>query len=282
MKHASRVALLGGVGSHSEDAVSALLGENAELIARADFPSVFRAVTEGAADCAVVPVENSRAGVVGEVLDLWGESGIRGQAEWVLPVHHALLAPRGAVLAGITEVHSHAQALAQCAKFLSKQRVRLVPASSTIAAAREIHARGDVHVAAVARKEAAVLLGLSVLAENIETDADNRTRFVLLGATPSKLPQGPLRTTLRLELEPVPGALHRALGVFAERRLDLARVECRPSGEGAWRYVFFIDIWGDVHTPQGEALVTLLSDQCRNVRWLGSYPVGGAGALPAA
>src|SRR5882757_4391762 len=176
-----RVAFQGEPGAFSEAAAIQLLGGAITTVPRATFEAAFRAIAEGAADALLAPVENSLAGSVVRVYDLLLESSLGIVAETILPIEHHLIGCPGATLSGLKSVSSHPMALAQCEKFfLSHPQLKRVPAEDTAGSVRDVLARGDKSAAGIAGRRAAIRYGGKILAESIQDNAENFTRFVLL------------------------------------------------------------------------------------------------------
>src|SRR6266852_148712 len=246
-----RVAFQGEPGAFSEAAAIQLLGERITTVPRATFDAAFRAVPEGAADALLVPVENSLAGSVVRVYDLLLQSQLTIVAETVLPIAHHLIGSPGATLPGIRSVASHPMALAQCERFFSSHpELKRVPAEDTAGSVREALARGDKSGAAIAGRRAAEQYRGVILAANIQDNAENFTRFVLL--VPEKdatawLSSEARKISLAMRLAHRPGALLASLEPFAKHGVNLLKIESRPIHGRPWEYQFFIDVEaGDV------------------------------------
>ena len=241
-----RVAFQGEPGAFSEAAAIQLLGERITTVPRATFDAAFRAVPEGAADALLVPVENSLAGSVVRVYDLLLESDLGIVAETILPIEHHLIGCPGATLQGLRSAASHPMALAQCERFFSSHpELKRVPAEDTAGSVREALARGDKSGAAIAGRRAAIHYGGLILAESIQDNAENFTRFVLL--VPEKEAAAWLSTearkiSLAMRLAHRPGALLASLEPFAKHGVNLLKIESRPIHGRPWEYQFFIDV----------------------------------------
>jgi prephenate dehydratase len=246
-----RVAFQGEPGAFSEAAAIQLLGERITTVPRATFDAAFRAIEEGAADALLVPVENSLAGSVVRVYDLLLESQLTIVAETILPIEHYLIGCPGATLQGLRSVASHPMALAQCERFFSTHpEWKRVPAEDTAGSAREVLSRGDKSCAAIAGRRAAEHYRGVILAESIQDNAENFTRFVLL--LPEKeaaewISPNARKISLAMRLAHRPGALLASLEPFAKHSVNLLKIESRPIHGRPWEYQFFIDLEaGDV------------------------------------
>jgi prephenate dehydratase len=245
-RHAMRVAFQGEPGAFSEAAAIQLLGERITTVPRATFDAAFRAIPEGAADALLVPVENSLAGSVVRVYDLLLQSRLTIVAETILPIEHHLIGCPGATLQGLRSVASHPMALAQCERFFSSHpELKRVPAEDTAGSVREALARGDKSGAAIAGRRAAEHYRGVILAEDIQDNAENFTRFVLL--VPEKVAAAWLssearKISLAMRLAHRPGALLASLEPFAKHSVNLLKIESRPIHGHPWEYQFFIDV----------------------------------------
>jgi prephenate dehydratase len=279
----SRLTYLGPAGTFTEAALLRLPG--ADAAAAVPSPTVsaaLDAVRSGSADGAVVPLENSVEGSVSTTLDeLAAGEPLQVVAEVLLPVVFALLARPGAVLDDVRRVGSHPHAQAQCRRWLAAHlpAARVLPASSTAAAAALVAEGDSSYDAAVAAPLAAQRYGLATLAEDIGDNPGAVTRFVLVTRPgPPPAPTGADKTTLVLfERDDHPGALLEMLTEFSVRGVNLTRLESRPTGGGLGRYCFSVDCEGHVRDARvGEALAGL-HRVCAEVRYLGSYPRADAG-----
>lgn len=300
----TRVAFQGEPGAFSEAAAIQLLGDWITTIPCPTFDATFRAVPEGAADALLAPVENSLAGSVVRVYDLLLESDLGIVAETILPIEHLLIGCPGATLQGLRSVASHPMALAQCERFFSSRpELKRVPAEDTAGSVREILALGDKSCAAIAGRRAAEHYHGVVLAESIQDNAENFTRFVLLipavregsgelansvHASSSAVTDlmvelrvrqteqfasgSMLKMSVALRLAHKPGALLAALEPFARHNINLMKIESRPIHGTPWVYQFFLDL-----VAESPAQLHLALEEVRRStsfrRILGLYPV---------
>ncbi|MFB6271433.1 MAG: prephenate dehydratase [Salinibacter sp.] len=274
-----RVAFQGAPGAFSEEAVQCVF-DAAEPRPCATFEDVFEAVETHTADRAVVPIENAVFGSVRVNYDHLRTHDVTIVGECQLRIHHCLMAPDGATIEGLEVVRSHQQALGQCLDWLRAHVPQATPEATpdTAGAARAVAADGDSTVAAVASRRAADQYGLEVLADGLQDDAQNFTRFLVLAPEGTEAPsvgEGAPKTSLAFVLqENVPGALFKSLAVFALRELDLAKIESRPLVGHPGRYRFYLDVHGDVaDEPVGRAL-DHLREITMELQVLGSYPRG--------
>jgi len=271
-----RVAFQGEPGAFSEEAVEAFYGEEVERTSVPTWRAVFETVRDRSADAGVVAIESSLAGSIRETYDLLNEffdDGIRIVGEVSVPVRLALLALPGQSIDWIERVYSHAQALAQADEFLRTRSWQVMTTYNTAGAARMIAERHERHAAAVASPRVAALYGLEVLAENVQSGDDNRTRFAVLGRAGASAapPEVPRKTTLVFAVRNVPGSLHRCLGAFAELGVNLSRLESRPARTARWEYVFWVDLDADASDPDCARALDALRAEAQMVRILGSY-----------
>ena len=241
-----RVAFQGEPGAFSEAAAIQLLGASIATVPRATFDAAFRAIAEGAADALLAPVENSLAGSVVRVFDLLLQSRLAIVAETILPIEMQLIGLPGASLGDIRSVASHPMALAQCEHFFaSHPHWRRIPAEDTAGSVREVLSRGDKSAAAIAGRRAAEHYHAVILAEGIQDNAENFTRFVLLlpeNEAATWLTPDARKVSLAMRLAHRPGALLASLEPFAKHGVNLLKIESRPIHGRPWEYQFFIDV----------------------------------------
>ena len=259
-----RVAFQGEHGAFSEAAAIQLLGEGIVTIPRATFDSAFKAIDEGVADALLAPVENTLAGSVVRVYDLLLEGNLDIVAETILPIEHHVIGIPGATLDGLRSVASHPMALAQCEQFfLQHPDIKRVPAEDTAGSVRDALARGDKSAAGIAGSRAAVRYGGMILAEAIQDNKENFTRFVLLvpqdSANPNELLSPRMESkvhklSLAMRLAHQPGALLAALRPFASHGINLLKIESRPIHGRPWEYQFFLDVQTEEPAILHEAL----------------------------
>ena len=280
MVRALTVAYQGEPGAFSEEAVHAFFGDPIDAQAVPAWRSVFEAVRDGTATAGVVAIESSLAGSIRETYDLLSEfydDGIRIVGETSVPVRLALVALPGQSIDWIQRVYSHAQALAQADEFLRTRDWQVMTTYNTAGAARMIAEKRERGAAAIASPRVAELYRLEILADNVQTGDENRTRFAILAsaATLAELPpspDGPRKTTLVFAVRNIPGSLHGCLGAFSSRGVNLSRLESRPSRTARWEYVFWVDLDADAAEPTCAAALDALRSEAEMVRILGSYP----------
>jgi chorismate mutase/prephenate dehydratase len=272
LEEAIRVAYLGPEGTFSEQAVRKHFGRAVEALPAASVDEAFRRCESGAAQFTVVPVENSTEGAVGRTLDLLLGTPLRICAEIELRVQQNLLS-RAEKMSSIRKIYSHAQSLAQCNGWLNQHlgNAERIPVSSNAEAA--LRASKEDSSGAIAGEVAAERYGLNVLARSIEDDANNTTRFLVLGKL-DPAPTGRDRTSLVMSAENKPGAVHALLSPLAEHRVSMTRIESRPSRlrSELWEYVFFIDVEGHQKDAPLARALSALQQKAPFLKILGSYP----------
>jgi prephenate dehydratase len=270
------VGYQGVPGAYSEEALTSFI-PGVQPAPYRTLPDLFAALHAGQIDRAFVPVENSHAGSVVEAYDLMLDHEVTVIAEFIHPVHHLLLGIEGAQTSEIERVYSHPQALAQTASFLRLAHLDSEPYYDTAGAAQMVAERKDRRYAAVASRLAGERYGLAVLAEGIQTSADNATRFFLLepGVWERERTirsESAGKTSLAFSVEHRPGALVRALSAFARQHVNLSRLESRPSRQRPWEYLFFTDAEGYADDASLRTALRELTRLNPFVRVLGSYP----------
>ncbi len=271
-----RVAYQGVEGSYSHLAAQrryAGRGGGTLLTGHDTFRGAADAVLAGAADLALLPIENTTAGSINETYDLLASTGLHVTGEVVAAIEHCLLALPGVPLEELRTVMSHPQALAQCAAFFARHP-HLAPRQEldTAGAARRVAAANDRTLAAIASAAAARTYGLAIVAQGIQTAAGNATRFVEIAPRPAPLPEGvAAKTSLLLALADRPGALGEILMRFAARSLSLTKLESRPIPEAPFTYRFYVDVLGHAASAPFAAVLDELRALTTELRVLGTY-----------
>ena len=265
------VAFLGPLGTFSEEAANKQFGGLSAPVQCSSIDEVFRMVETGQVDYGVVPVENSTEGAIGRTLDLLMATSLSICGEIELPVHHNLLCKK-TEKGQIRKLYSHTQSLSQCHEWLNQNLpgVERLAVVSNAEAARL--AAEEAGAAAIASRRAAELFGLNLLAENIEDDPKNTTRFLVL-ATHDVAPSGSDKTSLVMAAKNVPGAMVELLAPLAKHQVSMTKLESRPSKMGMWEYVFFVDIEGHHQDAEVSAALKELELKSSLLKVLGSYPI---------
>src|SRR6184192_2449501 len=269
----NKIAFQGEPGAYSEEALF-LLAPDGESQPHREFRDVAQAVLDRRAHYVLLPIENSLVGSIATNFDLIAESGLAIVGEVVSAVHHCLLGVPGAGRAALRRVLSHPVALAQCERFLRElSGVEVVAFYDTAGAAAEVARRKDTSLGAVAGVLAARRYGLEVLAERIEDEPHNQTRFLLVARDATPPPADvPAKTTLRVKLPHRPGTLARALAPFADAGLNLTKLESRPDRTAPWEYLFYLDVEARADEPAMQSALAVLAAQGAVVTLLGDYP----------
>jgi len=273
----TRVAFQGEPGAFSEAAAYQLLGDSITTVPRPTFDAAFAAIKDGAADALLVPVENSLAGSVARVFDLLLESSLQIVAETILSIEHHLIGCPGATLADIRSVASHPMALAQCERlFTDHPSWKRVPAEDTAGSVREVLARQDKSLAAIAGQRAADHYRGVILAKSVQDNAENFTRFVLLVPETQAAAQpapNAHKMSIAMRLAHRPGALLASLEPFARHEVNLLKIESRPIHGRPWEYQFFLDVESDRPGRLEQALSEVRAATAE-LRVLGRYAAG--------
>lgn len=272
-----KVAYLGPEGTFTQQAAIKHFGHSAHYVPMAAIDEVFREVSAGAVSYGIVPVENSSEGVVNHTLDSFTDSSLKICGEVVLRIHHHMMISENTRKNNITRIYSHTQSLAQCRKWLDANwaAAERVAVSSNAEAAKRI--RGEWNSAAIAGDMAAELYSLEKIAEKIEDQPDNSTRFLIIGneQVPCSSSDGKHdKTSIVVSMRNQPGALQAILEPFHVHNIDLTRVETRPARSGVWNYIFFIDFQGHQDEAVIQKVLERLSERANDLKILGSYPKG--------
>src|SRR5215469_10012944 len=263
------IAYLGPEATFTHQAAIRRFGSSLTYSEQKTISDVFTEVSKNRADYGVVPVENSTEGVVTHTLDMFVESDLKIVAQIVLPVQHCLLS--NCRRSQIKKLYAHPQPLGQCRGWVQNNlpRVEIIETSSNARSAE--FAAKEKFTAAIAGILAAEKYGLDVLEYDIQDNAANATRFLVLGRQCSP-PTGHDRTSLMVSVTDKVGALHEALASFRRAKINLTKIESRPSKRKAWEYFFFIDFDGHMRDRKVENALRHLGEHCNFVKILGSFP----------
>jgi prephenate dehydratase len=273
MSEKKKIVFQGEPGAHSHIACHAAYPDH-EAVGCATFEDALAAVAAGDAELGMIPIENSVAGRVADIHHLMPTSALHIIAEYFLPVRHQLIAPKGASLAGIKSVESHVMALGQCRNIIRRLGLKPIVAADTAGSAREVAERGDKTRAAIASRLAAEIYGLDILAEDIEDEAHNTTRFIVLAreAQWARSGDGTVITTFVFRVRNVPAALYKAMGGFATNGVNMTKLESYMVGGAFAATQFYADV--EAH-PEDRSLALALEELAffsREVKILGVYP----------
>lgn len=270
------IAFLGPLGTYSEEAALKQFGLGRGAVVCGSIDEVFRTLEANQADYGVVPVENSTEGAIGITLDLLLSSPLKICGEITLPIHHCLLSKQDDI-SQISHVFSHSQSLSQCHEWLNNTLpgAQREAVTSNARAAQMIHdlvSTDGTFAAAIASKRAAELFNLHILAENIEDDPKNTTRFLVLGKH-DVAASGTDKTSIVMTTKNKPGAMIDLLEPLSRHGVSMTKLESRPSRQSLWDYVFFVDIEGHQTDAKVQAALQELQARASFLKVLGSYPV---------
>ncbi len=267
-----KIAYQGRPGAYSEAAILEYFPDQPEPSPCDSFEAVFAAVEAGECAAGMLPIENSLAGSIHRNYDLLLQYPLAITGEYYLRVEHCLIGLPGVRLEEIRKVISHPQALAQCEGYLRRLGVSTSATFDTAGSVKIVLDQGDRTQAAVASNRTAGLYGMAVLADGIEDDPANYTRFIVIRPQP-ETPLGEAKTSIVFTLRNnIPGALFKALSVFALREIDLTKIESRPLVGKPWEYLFYIDFAGAITDSPVQHALENLSEYALSLRVLGSYP----------
>ncbi len=278
-----KIAYQGEPGANSHIACLEVHPEMEPLACRT-FEDVFSAVHAGRAELAMIPVENTVAGRVADIHHLIPISNLFIVGEHFLPIHHQLMAPEGATLETIRTVHSHVHALGQCRELIRELGVEGVVAGDTAGAAREVAERGDPTEAAIASELAAEIYGLKILRRDVEDEAHNTTRFLIMAREPLDVrpEDGPLITSFVFRVRNIPAALYKALGGFATNGVNMTKLESYQIGGRFHATQFYADVEGHPEERPLRLALEELDFFTSCVKMLGTYPASPMRARMAA
>ncbi len=270
-----KVAFQGEPGAYSEQAVFNYFGK-VDTQPCESFDAVFAAVVSKSCDSALIPIENSLAGSIHQNYDLLLRHNLHIVGEYFLRVQHCLIAMPDVKKEDIKKAISHPQALGQCASYLRTHGIKAEQVYDTAGSVKMLKESGANDMAAIASRRAAELYGMQILEEGIEDNPENYTRFLAIQHE-AKIPegdphQGLAKTSIVFTLKNQPGALFKALSVFALRDIDLTKIESRPLQGKPWEYLFYIDFIGAVHEQTTKRALDHLGEYALTLRVLGSYP----------
>jgi len=270
LEHPLPVAYLGPAATFTHQAAVRRFGSSAELMPVRTIADIFDEVERGRAEYGVVPIENSTEGAVNVTLDRLIDTDVSIIGEVTLDITQNLLS-RASALSEIKIVCSHPQALAQCRKWIAAHLpdARTEEMSSTTASAER--AREDPSVAAIASEMAAKLYAVPIMRPRIEDNPSNSTRFLVIGRRPAS-PTGHDKTSILFSMKNEPGVLYSILAPFAQRRLNLTKIESRPTKRRPWEYVNFVDFEGHRDTETVREVLAEVKERCQFLKILGSYP----------
>lgn len=269
-KSRARVVFQGAEGAYSQAAMTQYFGEQIQSFHVDTFRDAMSAIDEGSADFAVLPIENSTAGIVSEIYDLLVEFENYIVGEQIIQVRHCLLGVPGTKIEDIHTVYSHPQSLMQSSRFLAGYDWKQISMQNNAFAAQKVAEEGDRSQAAVASEYAAKVYGLEVLRRGVNQEQDNSTRFIIV--TNQKIFRKDAgKVSICFELPHQSGSLYHMLSHFIYNNLNMCRIESRPIEDRSWEYRFFIDFEGNLADSAVKNALRGLRDEARNMKILGNY-----------
>jgi prephenate dehydratase len=267
------IAFQGEPGANSHIAIAEAYPD-ATALPCDTFEDALAAISSGEADFGMIPIENSVAGRVADIHHLLPQSGLFIVAEWFLPIRHQLMALRGVKLSDIKTVQSHIHALGQCRRIIRELKIKALVAADTAGSARAISENGDRTRAAIAPKLAAEIYGLDILAEDIEDESHNTTRFVVLSREPKWPAQGsgPLVTSFVFRVRNLPAALYKAMGGFATNGVNMTKLESYMVEGNFFATQFYADVDGHPADKNLKFALEELKFFSKELRIVGVYP----------
>ena len=266
----ARVVFQGAAGAYSQAAMMKYFGDQVNSFHVETFRDAMSAIDEGSADFAVLPIENSTAGIVSEIYDLLVEFENYIVGEQVIPIEHCLLGVPGATLEDIQTVYSHPQSLMQSARYLADHGWQQISMKNNAFAARKVSEEQDKTQAAIAGEHAGKIYGLEVLKKGVNDENNNSTRFIIV--TNQKIfRKDAQKISLCLELPHQSGSLYRILSHFIYNNLNMSKIESRPMPDRTWEYRFFIDFEGNLSDSAVKNALRGIREEARNMKILGNY-----------
>ena len=267
-----KVAYSGTEGAFAHIAANKLY-PNAKKVAFSDFSSAYQAVEKGECDVAVLPVENSYNGEVGQVTDLMFSGSLYVNGMFDLPITQDLLAKDGARIENIREVVSHPQAFGQCAEYIKKHGFVCHEFANTALAAKWVADSDDLTIAAIGSREAAEIFGLTVLDHDINESKKNSTRFAIFSRVANKriAKDSGVHSILLFTVRNEAGALARAIDVIGQHGFNMRTLRSRPMKELLWEYYFYVELEGNIQSEEGTCLLESLGEFCDKLRFAGTY-----------
>ena len=268
-------AFQGEVGAYSEIACKKYFGCDVETVPCFSFEDAFTNLENGKSEYALLPIENSLYGSVYETYDLLIKYNYPIIGELYLQINHNLIAKKNLKLSDIKKIYSHPQALGQCSHFLkSLKNIQILPAYDTAGAAKIASEEEDKKTAAIASSEAANLYKLKIIQRSIQNNAENYTRFIVVSKKEKRNKVSSPKSSICFALKSIPGALFKALSVFALREIDLVKIESRPIPNKPFQYLFYVDLNGSLKEDKLSHALKNLEEITDSIIRLGTYEAG--------
>ncbi len=264
----ANIAYSGVEGAYAHIAAGRIFPDG-KRISYPNFRSAYEAVEKGECDCAVIPIENSRAGEVGEVIDLLFSGTLYVNGIYSLDIRHNLIGIKGAKESDIKEVVSHQQALDQCASYIRNKGYKATSCENTARAGKYVAEKEDISVAAIASRETAELYSLEVIRENINEASDNTTRFVVLSRTLCTEKRD--HSVIVFTVPDKAGALAHAINVIGHHGYSMRCIKSRAMKDLIWTYYFYVELEGDLQSKRGKYMLDELSECCDKLKMIGTF-----------
>ena len=265
-----KIAFCGIEGAFAEIAAKRIFPQG-RTISFADFDSAYKSVLEGDSDCCVLPIENSYAGEVGQVIDLMFSGDLTVNGIYDMPVKQNLIGVKGATLENIKKVVSHPQALSQCNVYIKEHGFISEQATNTAVAARQVAALNDISVAAIASRETASVYGLDVIDHDINESAVNTTRFAVFSKSQVNNSKDNGKFILLFTVNNVVGALAKAVNIICAHGFNMRILRSRPVKDVPWQYYFYVEVEGDQSSDEGQRMLNELSVCCEKLKIAGNF-----------
>ena len=265
-----KIAFCGIEGAFAEIAAKRIFPQG-RTISFSDFDSAYKSVLDGECDCCVLPIENSYAGEVGQVIDLMFGGDLTVNGIYDMPVKQNLIGVKGATLANIKKVVSHPQALSQCNIYIKEHGFMSEQATNTAVAARQVAALNDISVAAIASRETADVYGLDVIDHDINESAVNTTRFAVFSKSQVNNSKDNGKFILLFTVNNVVGALAKAVNIICAHGFNMRILRSRPVKDVPWQYYFYVEVEGDQSSDEGQRMLNELSVCCEKLKIAGNF-----------
>ena len=269
MQNGLKVAYSGVEGAFAHIAAGRIFPESQRISCR-DFKAAYESVVNGENDVAVLPIENSYAGEVGQTIDLIFSGSLFINGIYELEIHQNLLGVPGSSVEDIKKVISHPQALSQCHDYIKSRALETEEANNTAVAARQVALAKDKHIGAIASVETAEIYGLTVLQQNINKSSENTTRFAVLSRVQANSPSL-ANSVLMFTVKHEAGSLANAISIIGKFGYNMTALRSRPLRKHSWQYYFYIEIDGSTDTAEGKQMLEELNKVCDQLKVVGTF-----------
>ena len=266
----AKIAYSGVPGAFANIAAKQIFPDG-NAIPYSDFKEAYEAVISGECDCAVLPIENSFAGDVGQVMDIGYSGPLYINGIYELHIVQNLLGAECAEIGKLKKVISHPQALAQCATYIKKHGLTKEECANTAAAAKYVAGLNARDVAAIASEETAKLYGLKILEKSINEDINNTTRFAVFSRVPNPVRREDNRFIMFFTVKHEAGTLAKVISILAENGFNLNALKSRPTRESGWEYYFYVEGEGDINSEKGLEVCEMVKKFCKNFKLAGTF-----------